>query len=148
MAASLRELLGDLRPLTSLRGLIPGVVASFHYPLFKHDPYPVVLVLEDQGPYLFGLNLHYLSFPAIRDLFRRLGPVPNYQQIKNMSNITPAFRKYKKTAISQPRVQSLAETLHKMLVVRKYPEHEIHGAVEDVRRQRQAESPPGETTTV
>ena len=139
---SLNELLRELRPAVPAQALVPGNVVSFHYSLFRHDPYPVTLILEDQGPYLFGINLHYLSFPLVQQIFQRYGQAPTYEAVRNMGNIDHAFRRYKKAAITQPRAERLTQILQKMLMVRRYPEHEIQNAVEDVRQQREGQVPP------
>jgi len=122
---SLQDLLEGMQPLPTAQGVMPGNVLSFHYSLYRHDPYPVVLILEDQGVYLFGINLHYLTFPQIQAVFKQFANFVSYEALKNFPNITQAFRKYKKTGITHPRVKSLESIIQRMKVPRLYPEDEV-----------------------
>lgn len=139
---SLSEVIGTFNPIYSLDQAPTGAVLSYHYSLYRHDPYPVIILLRDEGPYLFGINMHYVSFPTVTSLFRQYGDNMNYEQVKNDPRIQSAFRRYKKAAISQPRVRKLSEVIKRMSIPRIYPEHEIERARQDFRQQGESESQP------
>lgn len=142
---SLQELIGNLQPVSGTDGLSSGTVVSFNYTLHRHDPYPIILLLADEGAYLFGINLHYVTFPAAQMLFRMFQNIVRYQDLNNRPNIRHAFRRYKKTGILYPRTQELSDILRRMAIPRIYPEHEIRRAREDFRQQAEAVPEEGPT---
>ncbi len=58
----------------SVRKITKGSVIAFHYPMslavkpnIIHDHYPLVMVTDIWSKYIRGVNLHYLTYPYVRD---------------------------------------------------------------------------------
>lgn len=80
-----------------------GDLISFNYMFHKagHDPNPNVMVTGTTLYYVWGVNIHYLTFPYIRNLLQRncKNTLFGYQNIKSDNYVTSAFRQYKKNGI-------------------------------------------------
>jgi len=80
-----------------------GSLISFSYMFHKagHDASPNVMVTNVDSFYVWGVNVHYLTFPYIRNLLQKNcnNPLLSYQNIKGDKFVTSAFRQYKKNGI-------------------------------------------------
>lgn len=80
-----------------------GDLISFNYIFHKagHDPYPNVIITDINAFYIRGLNIHYLTFPYIKNLLQSNCSNKNfsYRVIKDNSYLVAAFRQYKKTGM-------------------------------------------------
>ncbi len=127
-----------------------GALVSFSYQWWKHDPYPL-LILTDifQGNMLRGINLHYLTFPYIRNLLKMGGnnPAFSYANIKGDKYITNAFRSYKWNAIRQVRVMDVSFLLTIMGMVRSFDPSQIMAIRKIVQDQLRRETNPAANPT-
>lgn len=135
MINSLNQIVREMRELESLGGVSVGSVLSFQYIFFNRDPYPMVLMLQDLGDSIFGINLKYLTLPTIQKLFNQLKDGSSYEEIKNSDRIRLAFRKYLKTGITNPRMAPLESILKMMVVSRTYLRDEVEAAQQRVGEQ-------------
>ena len=80
-----------------------GSLVSFNYMFHKsgHDPNPNVMVTGTDSFYVWGVNVHYLTFPYIRNLLQKNcnNTMFGYTNIKSDRFVTSAFRQYKKNGI-------------------------------------------------
>jgi len=80
-----------------------GSLVSFNYMFHKagHDPNPNVMVTAADSFYVWGINVHYLTFPYIRNLLQKNcnNIMFGYPNIKSDKFVTSAFRQYKKNGI-------------------------------------------------
>jgi len=88
----------------SVRTISNGSLVTFAYQFAKNDVYPLVILTRVTTTYFSGLNLHYLSFNNIKEIFQRnqinaCNPLFNYQNVKSRTNLLGAFRKYKRVGI-------------------------------------------------
>jgi len=97
-------------PTTSPLG--KGTVIAFNYPEslairknIIHDIYPLVIITDIWGKYIRGVNLHYLTFPVIRELLK-----PNcdnnmfsYSNIKFNKFLVDSFRTYVRRGIKRAK---------------------------------------------
>jgi hypothetical protein len=86
-----------------LRNVRRGSLVSFNYTFHKagHDPFPNVIVTDVNQLYIRGLNIHYLTFPYIRNLLKANCNNPNfsYKTIKADKYLVSSFRQYKRSGI-------------------------------------------------
>lgn len=77
-----------------------GDLISFNYIFHKagHDPYPNVIITDTSSFYVRGLNIHYLTFPYIKNLLQVNcnNKGFSYKAIKDNSYLVSSFRQYKK----------------------------------------------------
>jgi hypothetical protein len=66
-----------------------------------HDANPNVMVTNVDSFYVWGVNVHYLTFPYIRNLLQKNcnNIMFGYPSIKSDKFVTSAFRQYKKNGI-------------------------------------------------
>ncbi len=106
-----------------------GLVLSFYYQYFKHDPYPVVLTTMSQLSQgkVFGLNLHYLTFPIYRALLNQwAGNIAfNYYIIKQQPIIRQSFRSYKIEAIKNIKRINWQAIIQALSIIRNYSPQEM-----------------------
>lgn len=117
-----------------------GSLISFNYGLWIHDPYPLILVTDIMpGNKIRGLNLHYLTFPSIKQLLRTGGNNPNfsYQNVKANKYITSAFRSYKWQGIRQVKMMDVNFLLTVMATVRSFDPNQVKAIRESVEAQIQ-----------
>jgi hypothetical protein len=84
-----------------------GSLISFNYTFWKNDPYPLVLVIENDSrkDKIAGINLHKLLPYDIKELmskFNQMGYA--YGNISDQKKFREAYRTYKKVGIRQQRV--------------------------------------------
>jgi hypothetical protein len=80
-----------------------GDLVSFNYIFHKagHDPNPNVIITDTSSFYARGINIHYLTFPYIKNLLQANcnNKIFSYKTIKNESMLVSSFRQYKKNGI-------------------------------------------------
>lgn len=113
-----------------------GVLMAFSYSFWKNDPYPLIIVSRvEYGKMIWGVNLHYLTFPYIKNLLSTQcnNPSFSYASIKGQNYIVNAYRSYKWAGIRQVRILDCSFLLTVMGLVRSFDPAEI----EIIRRQIQ-----------
>lgn len=113
-----------------------GALMSFAYSFWKNDPYPLIIVTKvTPGKMIKGVNMHYLTFPYIRNLLSTQcnNPAFSWESIKGQSYIENAFRSYKWGGIRQVKVLDCQFLLSIMGMVRSFDPAEV----EIIRRQIQ-----------
>lgn len=127
----------NLNPQASFnQHITQGTLMSFAYSFWKNDPYPLIIVTKvTPGKMIKGVNLHYLTFPYIKNLLSTQcnNPAFSWQSIKGQSYIENAFRSYKWGGIRQVKVLDCQFLLTIMGMVRSFDPAEI----EIIRRQVQ-----------
>ena len=96
----------DKSLIPSLR-IQTGSLISFNYTFWKNDPYPLVMVIENDSrkDKIAGINLHRLLPNDIKELmakFNQMGYA--YGSISDQKKFREAYRTYKKTGIRQQRI--------------------------------------------
>lgn len=132
----------DKRSIISNNYIKKGSLISFGYARWVHDPYPLVLVTDVLlNNRIRGVNLHYLTFPYIRNILR-LGsnnPAFSYLNIKGDRYIVNAFRSYKWQGIRQISMLDSAFLLTVMAAVRSFDPSQVkairRAVQEQIRRQ-------------
>lgn len=74
-----------------------GSLISFNYAFWRHDAYPLVVVTDYMpGKGIRGVNLHYLTYPVVRNILNTstFGTF-SFSNIKGNAYIVSAFRSYK-----------------------------------------------------
>jgi hypothetical protein len=125
-----------------------GALISFGYQWWKHDPYPLLIVTDVfSGDKIRGINLHYLTFPYIRNVLRTGGnnQAFSYANIKGDRYITNAFRSYKWNAIRQVRVLDVSFLLNIMGIVRSFDPSQIMAIRRSVQEQLRRATNPAAT---
>ena len=88
-----------------------GDLITFRYKLWRHDPRPVVVVDKIKpGIYVRGVNIHYLPFGEIRNLFgiSANNQAFNYQRdVKGRPYLSASLRTYKYGAIDMGSLEIL-----------------------------------------
>jgi len=121
-----------------------GSLVTFNYLFHKpgHDPAPMVLITDIWAQYIRGINLHYLTFPVIKNLIYPApgkslcdNPIFTYQYIKRNSYITSAFRQYKRNGIERLRKLDCAFIVNALAVSRSFDPNEIEAIRRSVREQ-------------
>lgn len=96
----------DKSLLPSLR-IQTGSLISFNYSFWKNDPYPLVIIIENDSKKdkIAGINLHRLLPNDIKELmskFNQMGYA--YGNISDQEKFRRAYRTYKKIGIRQQRL--------------------------------------------
>jgi len=127
-------------------GTSRGDLITFNYPHswarkpnVIHDPYPLVIVTDVWPQHLRGVNLHYLTFPYIKNILQ-----PNcgnkgftYSNIRADKYVAGAFRMYYRQGIRQPKKLDCSWLLQLMGAVRKWSPDEIDRVRQQIREQIQ-----------
>lgn len=103
LASILRDLKGAQFPPG--HELPRGMIITFRYASWKHDPNPIVIVTKAIRPFygqpglIQGININYLVFNYFRrTILKRCGDVTfSYRNIVNNMYLRTAFRRYKWT---------------------------------------------------
>ena len=115
-----------------------GSLITFRYSFWIHDPVPLVIVTDfAPGMRLRGVNLHYLTFPYVRNLMSRLSAGISYQSIKGDAYISSSFRTYKWAGISQVKIFDSQFVLKMMATARTFDPYQIHAIRQSVEQQLQ-----------
>jgi hypothetical protein len=114
-----------------------GNLVTFIYQFWKNDPAPLLLVTDvTMGVRVRGLNLHYLTFPVLKNLLRSAAGNPiTYQQIKGEQFIVNCFREFKWTGIRQIKKLDVNFLLTTMAVARSFDPNQIDAIRKSVREQ-------------
>jgi hypothetical protein len=114
-----------------------GTLVTFSYQFFKNDPTPLLLITDIvPGVRVRGLNVHYLTFPAIKQLLRSTGGRPvSYQQIKGDQFIVNSFREFKWAGIRQIKKLDVNFLLTVMATARGMDPNQIDAIRQSVREQ-------------
>lgn len=89
-----------------------GSLISFSYPKsfamipnVIHDPYPMIILTDVYKKYIRGVNLHYLTFPYVKEIIEKFGSNPsfNYSMIQPNPYIANAFRMYARAGVLRPK---------------------------------------------
>ena len=114
-----------------------GSLAVFKYGFWKHDPYPLVMVTDVfPNSMLRGLNLHFLTFPFIKQILRMgCGQNFSYANIKDQQYIVNAFRSYKWQGVSQIKMLDCNFLLTVMATVRSFDPNQIVAIRKSVQEQ-------------
>ena len=122
-----------------------GALVTFAYQRWIHDPYPLLIITDiTPGNRIRGINLHYMTFPAIRGLLKIGGnnPMFSYANIKTDRYIINAFRSYKWNAIRQVRVMDVEFLMTTMNMVRSFDPAQIMAIRKSVQEQLQQATNP------
>jgi hypothetical protein len=127
-----------------------GSLVTFRYSFWVHDPVPLVIVNDFASGYrMRGINLHYLTFPYVRNLVSRLGSGGfSYQSIKGDAYISSSFRTYKWAGISQVKIFDSQFVLKMMAVSRTFDPYQIRAIRQSVEQQLQQQTLPKAEETV
>lgn len=121
-------------------GFSPGFLFSCQYLFYKHDPNPLVLttkVYPDQR--VAGLNLHYLTFPYVRQLVQAYcgkGTL-SYQAIKGDKFVANAFRTYKRAGLRSVKAIDCQFLVTMLGQLRSFNPTEVEAMRKEVQRQLQ-----------
>lgn len=129
----------------STRNLTRGVVGTFSYAYWKHDPYPLILCCgpNKQGN-LCGVNVHYLTLSYVKSVIKQYCDNPNmsYSMIRANMLMKSSYRAYKPLGIRGVRIfdgKFLAEILGR---VKSYNPAEIDRIRQEIQTQIRAKMQP------
>ncbi len=144
---NVNDLLGKLFQQTNTNSqnnnIIRGSLIIFNYSFWKNDPRPLVIVTDyNLNGKMRGINLHYLTYPYIKNILNIASNSQggfSYNNIKNDSYITNSFRSYKWNGISQIKKFDLA-FINKMIDnARGFDPTQIQSIRQSVNQQMQQE---------
>lgn len=95
------------KSLASTLRVQTGSLISFNYSFWKNDPYPLVIVIENDSrkDKLAGINLHRLLPNDIRELMMKFNQKGYaYGTVSDQKKFREAYRTYKKVGIRQQRM--------------------------------------------
>lgn len=121
-----------------------GSLIAFNYPSslaikpnMIHDPYPLVIVTDIWPKVVRGVNLHYLTFPYIRNILQ--GNCGNtgysYYRVKPDAYIANAFRMYYRQGMSQVKKMDCEFLLTLLGSVRSWSPSEIEAVRQQISQQ-------------
>lgn len=127
----------------SVKRLGKGSLVQFTYGFAKpsHDQTPLVIVTDILPSYLRGVNLHYLTFPAIKKILQRTGlnacnnQFFSYSNIKTDGYIKTAFRMYKRIGIRRMKVMDCDFVLNALGAVRAIDPKEMEAIRSNIKEQ-------------
>lgn len=152
VVSRLFKAVGNKQPVTTNDIVKKGSLIAFGYTFWQHDPYPLLIVTDFiPGQRLRGVNLHYLTFPYIRNLLR-VGANNagfSYGNIRGDSYLVNAFRSYKPQGVQQIKMLDASFILTIMATVRSFDPTQIQTIRKAVQDQiRQEINPKAVPTTV
>lgn len=115
-----------------------GDLITFSYTNWRHDPWPLVVVTDMYlGVMLRGVNLHYLSFPSIKQLLqiKQNNVLIGYKDIIGYKYFTESFRSYKWNGIRQIKKLDVNFLLSVMSLPRVYDANDIKKIREVIQQQ-------------
>lgn len=116
-----------------------GDLISFNYIFHKagHDPYPNVIITDVSSFYIRGLNIHYLTFPYIKNLLQANcnNASFSYKVIKNSSYLVSAFRQYKKIGMRSIKKLDCDFLLNLMGTIRAVTPNEVEAIRKSINEQ-------------
>lgn len=117
------------RGMASNYGTGKGSLISFNYTFWRNDAYPLVIVSDDNrmNGKLCGINLHYLTFPYIKQLLAMSANNPSfsYKSISGDDYVKKAYRSYKWTGVRQIKALDRRFLLQVISMVRSYDPAEV-----------------------
>ena len=126
-----------------------GDLISFFYEYWKNDFSPLLIVSDSMlvsksGNMMRGVNLHYLTFPYIRNLLQNNKNNPNfsYSNIKGNQYLTDAFRSYKLNAVTNIKKLDVNFILNVMATVRTFDPNQVKAIRESIQEQIQRKINP------
>jgi hypothetical protein len=122
-----------------------GSLVSFNYATWKNDPYPLIIVIENNPgkDKMSGINLHYLTFRDIKDLLDRSGKMGfSYRSVSATRPFRDSYRSYKKTSVRQMKILDPSYLLGVMGMVRSYDPAEVQIIRRQVQEQLKAQTNP------
>ena len=127
-------------------GVRKGSLVSFNYTLWKNDAYPLVVVSDNAraSGKLWGVNIHYLTFPYIKQLLSLSvnNPAFSYDSISGDAYMKKAFRSYKWSGIRQVKVLDHGFLLQIMSAVRSFDPADVQILRRQIREQMQRQINP------
>lgn len=129
----------------SVKRLGKGSLVQFIYNFAKpgHDQTPLVVLTDVMPNYFRGVNLHYLTFPAIKKILQRSGlnacnnQFFSYSNIKTDGYIKTAFRMYKRVGVRRLKVMDCDFVLNALGAVRAIDPQEIEAIRSNIKEQLQ-----------
>ncbi len=124
-----------------------GSLIAFSYPVslakepyMIHDPYPMVIITDVWANVLRGVNLHYLTFPYIKQILQShcSNTGFSYGAIKSDKYIANAFRIYYRKGMKQVKTMDCEWLIKVLGVVRSFSESELSKLQEQIQAQIQA----------
>jgi hypothetical protein len=123
-----------------------GSLIAFHYPKSYaqppnpiNDPYPLVIVTDVWREYIRAVNLHYLTYPYIKNILQ--GNCGNtsysYFNVKADKYVAQAFRMYYRIGMSQVKVMDCAFLLNLLGGIKSWSESGIEAVKQQIRQQVQ-----------
>jgi len=118
----------------SVKQVTRGSLISFHYPVSLaqkpnpiHDPYPLVIVADVWPKYIRGINIHYLTFPALKSSLGLGGEGSNfsYARIRTDAYLARSFRMYVRAGIKTARKLDLPWLIELLGVARSFDPSEL-----------------------
>ena len=131
-----------------------GDLITFSYSNWKNDPSPLVIVADTIfGNRVRGVNLHYLTFPYIKNILRSNTVGFSYRNIKGDKYIVDAFRTYKWSGIGMVKkldtkflltVMATARSFdpNQIAAIRKTVEEQLRRSVNQTVQDIQEQGPP------
>lgn len=121
-------------------GLVGGTLVTFQYKFFKTDPYPLVIITSvNQGQFIKGINLHYLTFSYIKTVLQTHAGNTSFSwnQVKLDTYLSNAFRHYKWAGIAWQSFRTLdAQLIVKVAnMVRSIDPNEVRAIKQSIREQ-------------
>jgi len=128
----------------SIKRLGKGALVQFTYGNAKpgHDQNPLVILTDVGLKYFRGVNLHYLTFPVIRQMLQKTGlnfcnnPFLSYQtNIKSNEYIKKAFRVYKRSSCKRVKILDCNFILNAMGSVRALDPQDLEALRSSIKEQ-------------
>lgn len=127
----------------TLKPLWKGSLVQFTYEFAKpgHDRTPLIVVTDIMQNYIRGINVHYLTFPVIKNILQVSGmnacnnPNFSYANIKSDRYIISAFRQYKKIGLKRLKILDCSFILNVMGSVRAIDPQEVEAIRNTIREQ-------------
>lgn len=124
--------------------LLKGVLASFQYSLFKHDPSPLIIVSDVFGDRIRGINLHYLTYRYMKSLLSNYCGKPDfsYRYIKFDKFVVNSFRTYKKIGIQNLNLLDCGIINTQLTKIRSFNPQELNVIRQEIEKQLHAQINP------
>ena len=135
----------------SFQTINKGSLVTFSYLYHKpgHDATPLALITDVWKDYIRAINLHYLTFPYIKNLLQTNCENRgfSYAYFKNDNFLVGAFRQYKRTGIRQIKKLDCAFLLKVLQSVRSLDANQVEVIRRSVRDQiNRMVNPPAQAT--
>lgn len=138
VVSKLFNTVGNRQPVTTNQTVQKGSLVAFGYQFWKHDPYPLVIVTDVMmGDRIRGVNLHYLTFPYIKNILGMGANNPgfSYRNIMADEYIVNAFRSYKMQGVRQVKILDSAFLMQVMASVRSFDPTQVAAIRKAVQQQ-------------